>query len=99
MRHGDAEFAEIKLELAKVFPLDDQKRSCFAISSNNSVTQFYARTIQDRDEWVKYIAIVINNLSEETQVCFDYLLLLILFILILFINNRICLLLKYTKKT
>lgn len=52
-----------------MYPVDDQKRPCFAIAvASNAVTHFYGRTIQDRDEWVKYLARVINNLSEETQV-------------------------------
>ena len=70
LRHSDTDFAEVKLEYAKVFPVDEvQKRPGFAlVTSTNVTSQFYARTVLDRDEWVKYLAKVIRNLSEETQV-------------------------------
>jgi hypothetical protein len=67
--HGDLEFVEgVSLVNARVAPLLDSTKCGFSITTSKGFFTFFCPTVAERDEWVKTIAIVSQNLSEETMV-------------------------------
>ena len=74
LHHGDLELLGVPLTKARVFPNNDPNSTpasklSFTITTSSGASHSYAcPTITERDAWVKSIAYVSRNLSEETQV-------------------------------
>jgi len=67
--HGSSEFIEgVSLVGSRVAPIQESNKCAFSISTTNKGQfVFYCSSISERDDWVKTIAIVSRNLSDETM--------------------------------